>query len=104
MGDHVVPIVKAWHKLTWRFAHRHMFFKILIPHKPGMGLDKENSIKTCYIIKRNEKRSNHGHRYPLPLSKTYVLFGVYKAYEAPVYSVFCIYDIASVHIFEVISS
>ena len=27
MGDHVVPIVKAWYKLTWRFAHRHLFFK-----------------------------------------------------------------------------
>ena len=26
MGDHVVPLVKAWYKLTWRFAHRHLFF------------------------------------------------------------------------------
>ena len=26
MGDHVVLIVKAWYKLTWGFAHRHLFF------------------------------------------------------------------------------
>ena len=53
MGDHVVSVVGAWYKLTWRFAHRHLLFKILIPRVPrdlSICVDYDNYFMFTYLL------------------------------------------------------
>ena len=60
MGDHVVPLVKAWYKLTWRFAHKHLFLRYLSQGFPLYICRLWNTISCifacCIVLKWSGKK------------------------------------------------